>query len=88
MLAQLVACVATLVPVDTALGWIPRLALISLYAQGVGLTSAALVCASRRWLLRWPLWLEVLGILALVSVVTVLVAWTRTARCRCGPGAF
>lgn len=74
MLAQLVACVATLVPVDTALGWIPRLALISLYAQGVGLTSAALVCASRRWLLRWPLWLEVLGILALVSVVTVLVA--------------
>ncbi|MCU0756567.1 MAG: histidine kinase [Xanthomonadales bacterium] len=74
VLAQLVACVATLVPVDTELAWLPRLALISLYAQGVGLTSAALVCASRRWLLRWPLWVEVLGILGLVTLVTLLVA--------------
>ena len=47
------ACIATLVPVDTELGWWSRLALISLYAQGVALTSAALVCGTRRWLLRW-----------------------------------
>jgi two-component system sensor histidine kinase AlgZ len=82
VLAQLVALVATLVPVDTELGWLPRLALISLYAHGVALTSAALVCGSRRWLLRWPLWAEVLGILGLVLVVTVLVsqvAWSFTA---------
>lgn len=74
VLAQLVACVATLVPVDTDLGWLSRLALISLYAQGVGLTAAALICASRRWLLQWPLWAEVAGILGLVAVVAVLIA--------------
>lgn len=74
VLCQLVACIATLVPVDTELGWLPRLALISLYAQGVGLTSAVLVCASRRWMLRGPLWLEVLGILTTVGLVTILVA--------------
>lgn len=74
VLAQLVALVATLVPVDSQLGWLARLALISLYAHGVALTSAALVCASRRWWLRWPLWFEVSGILTMVLAVTVLVA--------------
>jgi two-component system sensor histidine kinase AlgZ len=82
VLAQLVALVATLAPVDTSLGWLPRLALISLYAHGVALTSAALVCGTRRWLLRWSLWAEVLGILGIVLLVTVLVAqvaWSFTA---------
>jgi len=81
LIAELVALTLTLARPDTA--FLTELARISMFLQWLGLTSAALLCYSRRWLARLTVAQSSSAAFALLlantAVISLLALWLGTA---------
>ena len=78
MIGQLLAFVLTLTRAGFGSGALSELSLLSLYVQWIGLSSAAALCLSRRWLSRLPeAGVALLSYALVMGVVVVLaeLAW-------------
>lgn len=74
IIGELLAVILTLVGTGTGAGALDRLSLISLFTQWIGLSAAAVLCLSRRWVARLPETAAALVGYALILLVVYVIS--------------